>query len=1124
MGTEYSHRELADHEHPGADRTRSQGRAQRRPRKVDATETTHDSISFGVGRAALSYGGGPGRIRRTTQLAVSPHSGGGGPGRIRRTTQLAVSPHSGGGGPGRIRRSTQLAVSPRPGGGTGGPEPGKIQRAARSGGDGNGLPTGLKFGIESLSGVSMDDVRVHRNSSRPGRLDALAYTRGTEIFVGPGHEDVVAHEAWHVVQQARGGVRPTVRADGGVAINDDQRLEREADLMGARAVSGAGVGDAVRPDGDRLVVPSSGGDVAQMAWGAYDGKDRGDARGVLVALGLMNPFNAALGAVLEEAIHFGAAPAVLQAAYGQMPNAFSSAVRATSVANSLNAGLPLAFAQVAVQACPLDNGRLDPLLALFGQFNAAGIGAPALALAQVCSQLLVNGVGAVPLQAALVQMPNAFSTAVRATSVANSLNAGLPLAFAQVAVQACPLDNGRLDPLLALFGQFNAAGIGAPALALAQVCSQLLVNGVGAVPLQAAWVQMPNDFTSVVRATSLINALQGGLRLAFAQVAVQACPIDNGRLDPLLGLFGRLDAAGVGVPALALVQVCSGLLANGEDAGAVATAVQNVPVLLTTVPRASAILAHTAAGGTDADARRAARFAPADDAVLVEALTAVRGLAAVPKFAMLGEDLQFAVLSERAALTTDVLRTNAVATAAGATSELAATAELTRTRAFGFRTDVTKHVEDAAKQHRKTVEDEGAKRIASRAEKARQQAFDKYLQEATASLTRNQGKALAFPASEKGKEAMALRAAKQKELAAGDITTIDEQAKTDLAEVRQTTGPTALTDKTAELQQWFASVAHHPDALAALKAAQHDLGLASGIITMIVADHSTRQSLVGSGLTPPEIGRLLTLAPAQLAHVIGGGMSTAELKAFAASDDRSRVLNAAAVALVPVANIKGLVASFDVLKAQIASPSESGHLVTLLATTTAAEIVALRNATPDDINAKLGLVAAIRANAATAGELTQVLTFCKSASWDQQLITATIGGLPAAQTLAQLQNAVYPVELNRYNKFSHFASWLYAVDRLVEAHHLNVQANGDWIRLNGACTTDERNYNVTIVATGAAAGTFCVHYHPGALPPDVKKGLVNVSKTHLKPERGGTVRYLSPNLLNSIRPRIQLSP
>ncbi|HEY0404806.1 MAG TPA: DUF4157 domain-containing protein [Pyrinomonadaceae bacterium] len=98
-----------------------------------------------------------------------------------------------------------------------------------------GLPDNLKTGVEQLSGLSVDDVKAHYNSPEPAQLQALAYTQGTDIHVGPGQEQHLAHEAWHVAQQKQGRVKPTMQAKG-VAINDDAGLEREADAMGAKAL------------------------------------------------------------------------------------------------------------------------------------------------------------------------------------------------------------------------------------------------------------------------------------------------------------------------------------------------------------------------------------------------------------------------------------------------------------------------------------------------------------------------------------------------------------------------------------------------------------------------------------------------------------------------------------------------------------------------------------------------------------------------------------------------------------------------------------------------------------------------------------------------------------------------
>jgi hypothetical protein len=116
-----------------------------------------------------------------------------------------------------------------------------------------GLPDRLKAGIERLSGVSLDDVRVHRASAAPSRVWASAYTRGTDIHVGAGQERHLAHEAWHVVQQKQGRVKQTTQLQG-LGINDDDALEREADVMGARA---SGSTYAVAGRALNAIVPST---------------------------------------------------------------------------------------------------------------------------------------------------------------------------------------------------------------------------------------------------------------------------------------------------------------------------------------------------------------------------------------------------------------------------------------------------------------------------------------------------------------------------------------------------------------------------------------------------------------------------------------------------------------------------------------------------------------------------------------------------------------------------------------------------------------------------------------------------------------------------------------------------
>ncbi|ODP32910.1 DUF4157 domain-containing protein [Pandoraea sp. ISTKB] len=82
-----------------------------------------------------------------------------------------------------------------------------------AGGGTTGLPPRLRSGVEALSGLSVDGVNVHYNSDRPAQLQAHAYAQGTDIYLAPGQEHHLPHEAWHVVQQMQSRVKPTREAD-----------------------------------------------------------------------------------------------------------------------------------------------------------------------------------------------------------------------------------------------------------------------------------------------------------------------------------------------------------------------------------------------------------------------------------------------------------------------------------------------------------------------------------------------------------------------------------------------------------------------------------------------------------------------------------------------------------------------------------------------------------------------------------------------------------------------------------------------------------------------------------------------------------------------------------------------
>lgn len=76
---------------------------------------------------------------------------------------------------------------------------------------GQPLPPNLQHELEVRSGASLDGYRVHYRSALPTHLDARAYTRGSDIHIGPGQENHLPHEAWHVVQQKQQGEQGRVQ-------------------------------------------------------------------------------------------------------------------------------------------------------------------------------------------------------------------------------------------------------------------------------------------------------------------------------------------------------------------------------------------------------------------------------------------------------------------------------------------------------------------------------------------------------------------------------------------------------------------------------------------------------------------------------------------------------------------------------------------------------------------------------------------------------------------------------------------------------------------------------------------------------------------------------------------------
>lgn len=105
-----------------------------------------------------------------------------------------------------------------------------------------GIPDDVKQRMEDSFNTDFSGVRVHPDSSSAPEVGALAYTQGTDIHFAPGQfkpdtsagQQLLGHELAHVVQQAEGRVQPTTEI-GGMPVNDNEALEHEADVLGAKA-------------------------------------------------------------------------------------------------------------------------------------------------------------------------------------------------------------------------------------------------------------------------------------------------------------------------------------------------------------------------------------------------------------------------------------------------------------------------------------------------------------------------------------------------------------------------------------------------------------------------------------------------------------------------------------------------------------------------------------------------------------------------------------------------------------------------------------------------------------------------------------------------------------------------
>lgn len=103
---------------------------------------------------------------------------------------------------------------------------------------GNTNEAQVKANVSALMGTDVSDAKVHYNSNKPAQLQAEATAQGNQVHIAPGKEQHLGHELTHIAQQKQGRVQANFQANNGVGINNDPKLEKEADNIGAQAQSG----------------------------------------------------------------------------------------------------------------------------------------------------------------------------------------------------------------------------------------------------------------------------------------------------------------------------------------------------------------------------------------------------------------------------------------------------------------------------------------------------------------------------------------------------------------------------------------------------------------------------------------------------------------------------------------------------------------------------------------------------------------------------------------------------------------------------------------------------------------------------------------------------------------------
>jgi hypothetical protein len=149
-------------------------------------------------------------------------------------------------------------------------------RAAAHQPNNTGMPDTLKAGIEHLSGIGMDDVRVHYHSPRPAQLQALAFAQ-RNIFTPPPVQRYREEGSLKVSENNVFAVNNEGKPDSEMFIHEKVTLPK-FDLVDFRTADSADAPRGMKKVGYKLDMPPE--KVAAIHCGAFSRQITGKAENV----------------------------------------------------------------------------------------------------------------------------------------------------------------------------------------------------------------------------------------------------------------------------------------------------------------------------------------------------------------------------------------------------------------------------------------------------------------------------------------------------------------------------------------------------------------------------------------------------------------------------------------------------------------------------------------------------------------------------------------------------------------------------------------------------------------------------------------------------------------------------